>query len=1000
LSEVFYFYHNRLQTIHGGGGYTEASSEIAFCIDVSELTFFNSVSLKNEDQHDEGDGIYLGQCTINFEWGVCPGTIQCFTAIDSSFDVDSRYVKATRSYYVMNDMSALEGFKDRPYIKGWPYMKYYAEVPIHSPSGLTIGTLCVVDNSAREGLDVKGLATLQEVSEVIMNHLELCVSRIHCNNAEKMIQALGNFVEGKDSVRDWWMEAQASRVAEPGLQHLSLEKRADIELGSRKEVNMSIESVFGTPEPHLNQVLDGLKSRSRSRGYFEPALSSLARSSSSDAHPLSEGSSEVPRSPRTALTSPDPRPPRDEIQEPSITNQIPSQELSDLENVLGRATNLIREGISLDGIVIFDPRSSDGQLLTDFNISGEKLAWVDRRNSGISPAIKSVPLNSSSSYFPPFDKQTKQPEKYCKVLASSTRRNPNGESVTDAKLLVPEHILQMLLQRYPRGGILNYDRKGFIDTNDSTFLYPSKAPKVGGKPIAKSGNRVESDNSTEANKLRSILPEATAVLLLPLGDTSQDKWFAYSLAWTVNPARVFQRQDFTYLSSFGNSIMAELSRLEIIAADNAKSGFISSISHELRSPLHGIMASVELLRDVNTDPVSNTIISTVESCGSTLLDTIENLLTVTKVNRLSGRANRVVARHAPSVDLAVLVEDVTQMIIAGHYFRRTVEMSDESTQKLTDHKIVNGRGAPSLVVICDISPERDWVFKTDAGIWKRILMNLLGNSLKYTSSGFVLVKLRLEEDLGVLESKVRPKILASRARSMVDRDLPGILSSKAEKFPLERLSTTGTKYTKTFNVTLTIEDSGKGISQDYLTHHLFKPFYQEDTLSPGTGLGLSIVHQLVTSIGGSVHVTSELGSGTEVQIVVRLQRPDLTTNLPSQSKSPQFKGLRLGFCGVNFVPDLKDTPNGILDAVARRGLALRSTLADYAMNLGLSVLTVNSLDSDVADLILATEHEYQRGNSSRNSTFRKPLIVLSAEPTIRYGNTTTDFYPAFVLSQP
>jgi hypothetical protein len=260
--------------------------------------------------------------------------------------------------------------------------------------------------------------------------------------------------------------------------------------------------------------------------------------------------------------------------------------------------------------------------------------------------------------------------------------------------------------------------------------------------------------------------------------------------------------------------------------------------------------------------------------------------------------------------------------------------------------------------------------------------------------------LRLEEDLPVLESKARPTILATRAKSMSDPDLRVVLSPIAERLPLERGSTTGTKPTKTFNVTLTIEDSGKGMSQDYLTHHLFKPFYQEDTLSPGTGLGLSIVHQLVTSIGGSAHVTSELGSGTEVQIDVRLQRPDLTTALPILSEPPQFKGLRLGLCGLDVVPDLSETPNGILDAIARRSLALRSTLADYAMNLGLSVLTVNSLHPDAADLILATEAEYQRITSTQKPSFHKPLIILSGEPMMRYGQMTTEFSTAVVLSQP
>jgi signal transduction histidine kinase len=904
-------------------------------------------------------------------------------------DINAQYVKATRSYYVMNDMSRLEAYQDRPYIKGWPYMKYYAEVPIHSPSGLTIGTLCVVDNKARDGLDLKGLAILREISEVVMNHLELCVSKIHRNNAEKMIQALGQFVEGKDSMREWWIEAQASRLAEPGLQHLSVEKRADIELGSRNEINQP-------------PALDALLAHSASMDYFGSALSSNPRSITPEHPVLSDGRSETPKSPGTVPTSLDPIPsaaqtPGSETQKPSESNQFALQEFTDLQKMLNRATNLIREGIGLDGIVLLDPRSSDGQLLTDFNIAGEKVAWAERRSSSISSTTQSPPFNQFLSYFPPYDQQTPPPIKYCRVLASSTRSKSDNDCRAGEGLLVPENVLQQVLHRYPRGGILNYDKKGFIGGDDSIFLHPYGSQKFRGRDVTKPPP-ANGPNSMEADHLRSILPDATSVLLLPLWDLTQDKWFAYSLAWTTNPARIFRRQDFTYLASFGNSIMTELSRLETVAADNAKSQFISSISHELRSPLHGIMASVELLRDVNTDPVSNAIISTIDSCGSTLLDTIENLLTFTKINRLTARASSLVPRCLPSIDLAALVEDVTQMLIAGHYFRRTVDTSGALHYKQTDFATPQIKVSPGLTVICDISTACDWVFKTDAGVWKRTLMNLLGNALKYTSSGFILVKLRLEEDLPSVENKTRPSVFARRSKSMIDEDLRILMSPVAARAPLERQSTSS-KTLKSCNVSLTIEDSGKGMSQDYLTHHLFKPFYQEDTLSPGTGLGLSIVHQLVTSIGGFVHVTSELGSGTKVRVNIALERPDVTTP-PTFSKPPQFQGLRLGLCGLDAVPDLSETPSGILDSIARRGLALRSTLAGYATSIGLSVTSIHSLDSKDVDLTLATEAEYHRITSSQKFSFHKPLIVLATEPVLRYGQMTTEFGSAVVLSQP
>jgi signal transduction histidine kinase len=60
-------------------------------------------------------------------------------------------------------------------------------------------------------------------------------------------------------------------------------------------------------------------------------------------------------------------------------------------------------------------------------------------------------------------------------------------------------------------------------------------------------------------------------------------------------------EDLRYLAAFGNSVMAEVARLDTLAADRAKTDFISSISHELRTPLHEILASVEFLQDTALD---------------------------------------------------------------------------------------------------------------------------------------------------------------------------------------------------------------------------------------------------------------------------------------------------------------------------------------------------------------------------------------------------------------
>ena len=107
-------------------------------------------------------------------------------------------------------------------------------------------------------------------------------------------------------------------------------------------------------------------------------------------------------------------------------------------------------------------------------------------------------------------------------------------------------------------------------------------------------------------------------------------------------------------------------------------------------------------------------------------------------------------------------------------------------------------------------------------------MNLFGNAIKYTDEGFIKVALYAEP-------------------------LPA--KGKAGKS----------------TVTLFVEDSGRGMSLEYMQTQLFTPFAQENSLTPGTGLGLSIVKQIVQSMGGRIDVDSEKHKGTRITINVDLQ---------------------------------------------------------------------------------------------------------------------------------
>jgi len=106
-----------------------------------------------------------------------------------------------------------------------------------------------------------------------------------------------------------------------------------------------------------------------------------------------------------------------------------------------------------------------------------------------------------------------------------------------------------------------------------------------------------------------------------------------------------------------------------------------------------------------------------------------------------------------------------------------------------------------------------------------------GNSLKYTSDGFIYVKLASLE---------------------LPRDSNGSKRSR---------------------ITLTIKDTGRGMSKEYLQNHLFRPFAQEDPLNPGAGLGLSMVRHIVSNLGGEISVESEVNKGTEIRVEVIMLNP-------------------------------------------------------------------------------------------------------------------------------
>lgn len=336
--------------------------------------------------------------------------------------------------------------------------------------------------------------------------------------------------------------------------------------------------------------------------------------------------------------------------------------------------------------------------------------------------------------------------------------------------------------------------------------------------------------------------------------------------------------DLSYLQAFGNCIVSEVIRMNMQRNEAAKTTFIASMSHELRSPLHGILGAAEFLMDTASDGYQSGLITSISTCGRTLLDTLNHVLDYSKINKLGKTQLKKYAKHnrpinlasdssleslnlTADVDLGTLVEEVAEAVTAGHAFKRVSGSFDSLTQKKAGagSNPSSGSSTPqpagdgNVSVLLDISPRRSWMVRIQPGALRRIIMNLLGNALKYTTSGFVAVSLRAQESLVPNSPKV--------------------------------------------NALIRVVDSGKGMSESFQQDRLFIPFSQEDPFQPGTGLGLSIVKQIVDALGGSIEVRSQQGVGTEIDIHLSLNPAadgavgPIDNEIMSVAK--QTKGLRM-----------------------------------------------------------------------------------------------------------
>jgi signal transduction histidine kinase/CheY-like chemotaxis protein/HPt (histidine-containing phosphotransfer) domain-containing protein len=389
-----------------------------------------------------------------------------------------------------------------------------------------------------------------------------------------------------------------------------------------------------------------------------------------------------------------------------------------------------------------------------------------------------------------------------------------------------------------------------------------------------------------------------------------DGWWAVAVLRDITERKRTEQQIQDYAATLESNNLALEEFIQTAEAANlAKSQFLASISHELRTPLTGILGFTDLLLDSDTDEEERrNYLQIIHSSGHHLLELINNILDLSKIE-----AAQIDVELAPCTPHGILSDVVSIMRAQAQ--------------------------AKGLDLRCRWSGSVPGVVNTDGARLRQILLNLVGNAVKFTQQGVVEVVARLEPYEG-------------GHKLMVD-----------------------------------VSDSGIGIPEEKLDS-IFEPFIQADNSVTrkfgGSGLGLAISVRLARALGGDITVTSELGVGST--FTVSIDAGDLEG--VQMLASPPADGMQTGQDATPSCDVPQFRPGNVLlieDGYINRKLI--STVLEQAGlsvsaaengEVGVELATSNHFDLILMDMQMPVMDGYAATRKLRNMGYTTPIIALTA----------------------